>query len=121
MPHRTWILRHQSIRGQQDDTLNGRLQLKEYPKAILEFNEAIRLDPQKKSIYLYNLGLVEREIGQINKAIASFEQAIAANNTFALPHKELVMVYRQLEPNQARFQYHARRFQELSQTPPSGQ
>lgn len=89
--------------------------MKEYPKAIGEFNEAIRLEPQKKSAYLYNLGLVERELGQVEEAIASFEQAIAADNRFAMPHKELVMIYLQLKPDQARAEYHARLMQELSQ------
>ena len=109
MPHRTWILRHQSIRGQQDDTLNGRLQLKEYPKAILEFNEAIRLDPRKKSIYLYNLG-------RVDAAITAFEEAIAADNTFAQPHAELAMIYSSSMLDHARAGYHGRIFQKLSQT-----
>lgn len=90
--------------------------LKEYSKALGEFNETIRLDPEKKSAYLYNLGLVERELGQVPEAIASFEQAIAADGRFALPHKELVMIYLKLKPDQARAGYHARLFQELSQT-----
>ena len=92
-------------------------QLKDYPKALTEFNEAIRLEPEKKSTYLYNLGLVERELGQVEEAIASFEQAIAADNRFALPHKELVMIYLQLKPDQPRAAYHARLMQELSQAP----
>ncbi len=92
-------------------------QLKEYPKAFKEFNEAIRLEPEKKSAYLYNLGLVEREMGQVNEAIASFEQALAADRRFALPHKELAMIYLQLKPDQTRASHHARVFQELSQTP----
>ena len=95
--------------------------LKEYPKAREEFKEAIRLEPETKSTYLYNLGLVERELGQVEEAITSFEQAIAADNRFALPHKELVMIYRQLKPDQIRAEYHARLFRELSQTPSSSQ
>jgi O-antigen ligase/Tfp pilus assembly protein PilF len=91
--------------------------LKEYQKALGEFNEAIRLDPKKKSSYLYNLGLVERELDHVPKAIAAFEQAIAVDNRFALPHKELAMIYLQLKPDQARASYHTRIFQELSQTP----
>jgi tetratricopeptide (TPR) repeat protein len=91
-------------------------QLKEYSKALGEFNEAIRLDPEKKSAYLYNIGLIERELGQVEKAIVAFEQAIAADNRFALPHKELVMIYLKLKPDQTRAGYHARLFQELSQT-----
>jgi len=91
--------------------------LKNYPKAVGEFNEAIRLDPEKKSTYLYNLGLVERELGHVPEAIAAFEQAIAADNRFALPHKELVMIYLQLKPDQTHAAYHARLMQELSQAP----
>lgn len=91
--------------------------LKDYPKALTEFNEAIRLEPEKKSTYLYNLGLVERELGHVEEAIAAFDQAIAADNRFARPHKELVIIYLQLKPNQARARYHARLFQELSQAP----
>ncbi|MBU2538760.1 MAG: tetratricopeptide repeat protein [Proteobacteria bacterium] len=90
--------------------------LKEYPKALAEFNEAIVLDPPKKSTYLYNLGLVERELGHVPEAIGAFERAIAADNDFALPHKELTMIYLQLTPDQTRAEYHAKRFQELSQT-----
>ncbi len=92
-------------------------QLKEYPKAIEEFNEAIQLDPKKKSLYLYNLGLVERERGHVPKAIKAFEQAIAANSKFALPHRELAIIYLQLKHDQTRAGYHARLFQELSQSP----
>ena len=95
--------------------------LNDYPKALDEFNEAIRLEPEKKSAYLYNLGLVERELGQVPAAIAAFEQAIAADNRFALPHKELVIIYLQLKPDQTRAGYHARLFQELSQAPPVSQ
>ena len=91
-------------------------QLMEYPKALGEFNEAIRLEPEKKSSYLYNLGLVEREMGKVDEAIASFKQAIAADSRFALPHKELVMIYLKLKPDETRAGYHARLFQELSQT-----
>jgi len=91
--------------------------LKDYPKALTEFNKAIRLEPEKKSTYLYNLGLVKRELGQMEEAIAAFEQAIAADNRFALPHKELAMIYLQLKPDQARAAYHARLMQELSQAP----
>jgi tetratricopeptide (TPR) repeat protein len=92
-------------------------QLKEYPKALGEFNEAIRLDPEKKSAYLYNLGLVKRELGQVGEAISAFEQAIAADSRFALPHKELVIIYLKLKPDRKRAGYHARHFQELSQAP----
>jgi O-antigen ligase/Tfp pilus assembly protein PilF len=91
--------------------------LKEYPKALGEFNEAIRLDPEKKSAYLYNLGLVKRELGQVGEAISAFEQAIAADSRFALPHKELVIIYLKLKPDRKRAGYHARLFQELSQAP----
>ena len=92
-------------------------QLKEYPKALKEFNEAIRLDPEKKSAYLYNLGLVERELGHVPEAITAFEKAIAADSRFALPHGGLAMIYLQLRPDQTRARYHARLFQELSQNP----
>ena len=92
-------------------------QLKDYPKALGEFNEAIRLNPKNKSAYLYNLGLVERELGQVPDAINAFEQAIAADSRFALPHKELAMIYLKLKPDQARAGYHARLFLELSQAP----
>lgn len=91
--------------------------LKEYPKALAEFNQAILLDPPKKSAYLYNLGLVERELGHVPEAISAFEQAIAADNNFALPHKELTIIYLQLKPDQTRASYHAKRFQKLSKTP----
>lgn len=91
-------------------------QLKEYPKAILEFNEAIRLDPRKKSIYLYNLGRVERELGRMDAAITAFEEAIAADNTFAQPHAELAVIYSSSKLNHARAGYHGRIFQKLSQT-----
>ncbi|MBU4033472.1 MAG: tetratricopeptide repeat protein, partial [Proteobacteria bacterium] len=91
--------------------------LKEYPKALTEFNEAILLDPPKKSAYLYNLGLVERELGHLPEAISAFEQAIDADNNFALPHKELTIIYLQLKPDQTRASYHAKRFQKLSKTP----
>jgi len=95
--------------------------LKDYPKAREEFNEAIRLEPEKKSAYLYNLGVVERELGQVAEAIASFEQAIAADNRFALPHKELAVIYLQLKPDQTRASYHAKLFQELSQASSRGE
>ena len=91
-------------------------QLKEYPKAILEFNEAIRLEPQKKSIYLYNLGRVERELGRVDAAITAFEEAIAADKTFAQPHAELAMIYSSSMLDHARAGYHGRIFQKLSQT-----
>jgi len=91
--------------------------LKEYPKALGEFNEAIRLDPEKKSAYLYNIGLVKRELGQVGEAISAFEKAIAADSRFALPHKELVIIYLKLKPDRKRAGYHARLFQELSQAP----
>lgn len=91
--------------------------LKEYSKALAEFNQAILLDPPKKSAYLYNLGLVERELGHVPEAISAFERAIAADTSFALPHKELTIIYLQLKPDQTRAEYHAKRFQELSQTP----
>lgn len=58
-----------------------------------------------------------RELGHVGEAIAAFEQAIATDNRFALPHKELAMIYLQLKPDQARAGYHARLFQELSQAP----
>ena len=91
--------------------------LKEYPKALAEFNQAILLDPPKKSAYLYNLGLAERELGHVPEAIAAFEQAIVADTSFALPHKELTIIYLQLKPDQTRAEYHAKLFRELSQTP----
>ena len=91
-------------------------QLKEYPKAILEFNQAIRLDPRKKSIYLYNLGRVERELGRVDAAITAFEKAIAADKTFAQPHAELAMIYSSSMLDHARAGYHGRIFQKLSQT-----
>ena len=96
-------------------------QLKEYPKALGEFNQAILLEPEKKSTYLYNLGLVERELGKVEEAISAFEQSIAADNRFALPHKELVMIYLHLRPDQTRAQHHARLMQKLSQAPPVNQ
>lgn len=89
--------------------------LKDYPRALEEFNEAIRLEPEKKSTYLYNLGLVERELGHVEEAITAFEQAISADNRFALPHKELALIYLQLKPDQTRAEYHARLMQKLSQ------
>lgn len=91
-------------------------QLKEYPKAILEFNEAIRLDPRKKSIYLYNLGRVERELGRVDAAITAFEEAIAADNTFAQPHAELAMIYSSSKYDHTRAGYHGRIFQKISRT-----
>lgn len=105
-----------------DGAVHGQLgkaywKLKEYPKARAEFNEAIRLDPKKKSFYLYNLGLVERELGQMSEAINAFKQAIAADNRFALPHKELVTIYLQLKHDPTRAEYHAKLFQKLSQAP----
>jgi tetratricopeptide (TPR) repeat protein len=92
--------------------------LKEYHKTRGEFNEAIRLDPQKKSDYLYNLGLVERELRKVPAAIAAFEESIAADDNFALPHKELAAIYLQLTPDVGRARYHTRMFQELSQPLP---
>jgi len=104
------------ISGKAHDLLGKTYwKLKYYPNALVEFNEAIRLEPEKKSIYFCNLGLVERELGHVEKAISAFEQSIAADNRFALPHKELAVIYLQLKPDQARAAYHARLMQELSQ------
>ena len=84
--------------------------LKDCPKALVEFNEAIQLEPEKKSRYPYNHGLVERELDHVPEAITAFEQAITADNRFALSHKELGMISLQLKPDQARAGYHARLF-----------
>lgn len=82
-----------------------------------EFNEALLLDPPKNQSISITSAWLNVNWTTPPEAIVAFEQAIDADNNFALPHKELTIIYLQLKPDQTRASYHAKRFQKLSKTP----
>ena len=52
----------------------------EYDKAIIDLNEAIRLDPQAATAY-FNRGLVWHEKGEFDREIDDYNEAIRLNPT----------------------------------------
>lgn len=51
-------------------------QAKKYKEAIRDLEEMIKLDPSKKSGYLNNMGLCYKEMGDYNKALECFNEAL---------------------------------------------
>jgi tetratricopeptide (TPR) repeat protein len=52
---------------------------REFSRAIVDFNEAIRRDPSDAFLALNNLGNVDEEIGEHDRAIENYGRAIALN------------------------------------------
>ncbi len=64
---------------------NQLLEQKKYPEAIAMYEEILAAEPTVYQIY-YNIGTAQREMGEIDKAAASFQKVLdqEANNTSAL-------------------------------------
>lgn len=57
--------------------------MEEYDKALVEFNQAITINPQFADAY-NNRGMTYAQLQQYDKALAEFNQAIAISPQFAL-------------------------------------
>lgn len=55
-------------------------QAKKYKEAIKDLEEMIKLDPSKKSGYLNNMGLCYKEMGNYDKALECFNEALSLDN-----------------------------------------
>jgi tetratricopeptide (TPR) repeat protein len=66
---------------------------KQYPEAIAKYEELLAAEPTLYQIY-YNIGTAQREMGELDKAAASFQKVLdqEANNTSALIAKGDVLV-----------------------------
>src|SRR5260370_26495242 len=71
---------------------NAYYSLKDYPKAIAEYNEAIKLNP-KLALPHHGLGTVYDALNRYNDAITEYEKAVALDPQDAAPHNELGNVY----------------------------
>ena len=67
----------------------GRIALRhgDYRRAIVDFNEAIHLNPNRASLYRER-ALAYRQNGEVELAIADFDEAIALDPKFAAPYHE---------------------------------
>ena len=64
----------------------------EYGKAIEDYDEAIRLDPQEANTY-YNRGIAYGNLGQHERAIEDFDEAISLDPQFALAYHGRGVMY----------------------------
>jgi len=71
------------------------LELGNYNRAIVEFNEALKLDSQLAEAY-YNRGLAYLNIENANKALADFNRAIELNPQLAEAYSLRAVLYDQL-------------------------
>jgi tetratricopeptide (TPR) repeat protein len=62
----------------------------EYDKAILEFKEAIRLDPRHAQTH-FNLGQANRKKGQIDDAIRAYREAVRLKPDYGEAHNRLAV------------------------------
>jgi tetratricopeptide (TPR) repeat protein len=58
------------------------LMLGELERAIADYDEAVRLDPENNLVYSYR-GLVYKELGEYENAIADYDEAIRLNPDYA--------------------------------------
>ena len=69
------------------DAFNNRggiyLELKEYDKAIYDFNAVIKIDPDFAAAY-GNRGIAYKELNQKKKAIQDFQKALSLTNDEAI-------------------------------------
>ncbi|WP_201723750.1 tetratricopeptide repeat protein [Bradyrhizobium neotropicale] len=67
----------------------GRIALRhgDWRRAIVDFDEAIHLNPNRASFYR-DRGLARRQNGELQLAIADFDEAIALNPKLAAPYHE---------------------------------
>ncbi|MCG6945868.1 MAG: tetratricopeptide repeat protein [Deltaproteobacteria bacterium] len=81
------------------------LRLKEYHKAMLHLEEAVRLVPDYAIAY-NNLGKAYEGLGQYDKARFSYEQAVQFNPQYAEAYLNLgKLLYRSGESNRARWSF----------------
>jgi tetratricopeptide (TPR) repeat protein len=71
--------------GGRLDEANQLLQQKQYPEALAIYEEILTAEPTLYQLY-YNVGIVQREMGEFDKAAASFQKVLEqeADNTSAL-------------------------------------
>ena len=71
--------------GGKLDEANQLLEQKQYPEALAKYEELLATEPTLYQIN-YNIGIAQREMGELDKAAASFQKILdqEANNTSAL-------------------------------------
>ena len=63
-----------------------------FTEALAEFNQAVRLSP-KQPVYLNQLGITSRQMGQFDKARDAYEQALALDANYTPAILNLGIVY----------------------------
>jgi protein O-GlcNAc transferase len=74
--------------------LGGALQMQN-KDALPEFQKAARLDPEDAETH-FNLGVVQRSLGQFDNAIASYQRAVAIRPDYAEAHINLGNLFKDL-------------------------
>jgi Tfp pilus assembly protein PilF len=70
------------------DLAVGLMKRRQYPEAILEWNQALALAPAEPHAH-NSLGVALMETGKVDEAIAHYRQALAANPQYAEAHNNL--------------------------------